>query len=549
MIRSLLIGALLTSPWLHATDPTPEQAACIRADHGPEGRILARYPVQDQDGLGTCYANAGALLIQHHLGLSATPSYHHMALAQAFHENRPGASLVNRAVGGPMTLASEGGRICSAVAGAREVGFCRATSFGLDTIRFREDLDPQGGDPIGIQAYIMLELGRFFEENETRALLQGRTRDGWQQVQRRLAQGFANRAAECHGGENADVRKGRYVARRFLRRLAQELDCDEAESRLGGTAEERQRLLAQVFPQGIQAPPASDALQEAASFLAPYIRQAEGYRRHQYNDATHTEDVIHGMVTEPALFELFARRRGFSLPPRIADPLHLMGNRELPGDLAAWNVCHRSHTGIDRELLEDALSPLCHLNWGTAPIRDEDSRFASSIVAALSSLGSENFRQRVTAFMTTLSPLCASEAQRNRASAANLSCTDAPVTSVASASWRVRRALCEGRMVGVGICTDFMVGSNPNTQFCQNRSRGVPGHGMHAITVIGHRGAENAREYLVQNSWGRHCPENIPGIRCERDGHGPTGRWWVQEALLFNNSVSTAIMEGAPTVR
>ena len=112
--------------------------------------------------------------------------------------------------------------------------------------------------------------------------------------------------------------------------------------------------------------------------------------------------------------------------------------------------------------------------------------------------------------------------------------------------------VCAGRAVALSVCTGFFKATTPiDSKFCDNDVPGVVDHDRHAVTLIGHRpGPSGKRQFLIQNSWGNSCPftqhedSTYPAalvglVECELSPGGlPTGRFWVEEDLLFNNTYS-----------
>lgn len=112
----------------------------------------------------------------------------------------------------------------------------------------------------------------------------------------------------------------------------------------------------------------------------------------------------------------------------------------------------------------------------------------------------------------------------------------------------------EGRAIGVTICTDFLKDPKANTQYCQKKSN-IPNHVM---TISGYRCIKGKVQYELVNSWGaEHCPVEAvedkksgkkvyrnSALECELDEDGnPTGKYWVNESSLINNSRDLSVVE------
>ena len=109
---------------------------------------------------------------------------------------------------------------------------------------------------------------------------------------------------------------------------------------------------------------------------------------------------------------------------------------------------------------------------------------------------------------------------------------------------KVVDAINENRAMGVSVCTSFLEDPNAKTDFCRKAGKGVEGHSMHSMTLSGYRCVEGKIEYEVLNSWGSsYCPVTEEGktknnaFDCVTDKYGnPTGRFWVKEDVLVDST-------------
>ncbi len=104
-------------------------------------------------------------------------------------------------------------------------------------------------------------------------------------------------------------------------------------------------------------------------------------------------------------------------------------------------------------------------------------------------------------------------------------------------------AIKENRALGVSVCTSFLVDPSIKTNFCKTAGNGVEGHSMHSMTVSGYRCVNNKIEYQLTNSWGsQYCP--VPDgqlknevFECNLDkDRNPTGKFWVTEDVLVDST-------------
>ncbi len=643
-------------------------------DYCRESRITPMPAMQDQDGLATCYANVAALLLQNRLSnqrirrqeetyqrelaaweaeesqrlreqpadvpvttqprprpehprppAAAPPiSYQHLSLIQLLDKRQSTAATdefgLTRQVG-PTTrvLETERGMVCAPLESASRHGYCTAQSFGHDATE----------DTVNVQRYVLLELGRFLDEQSGNDLILNLARDVdyARSVRDRLAFQLASRNVLCRPqpGERPVDTKARFIARRMLTRLAHGLASGNPYY-AGLSPEQRQQVRERLFTNGnpTQGPssqayksfmqillglPGQTCAVERAKRLDPEARcggpisWAEGYRARDYNETSDDSRIPRENVeSDEALVWRLMRDMGLDLPAPPEFPTH---NTHIAADLAAWNICYRTHFGVDRATLEEALAPLCHSSDVTTVATGQQYQLADQVVAALQALQRLDATTRVQAFMDIAAPNCRASAAANRPNVGDIRCDQVRMPSqdlaLDGVTDRILGALCSNRAVGVEICTDFMTNgasARVNTHFCTSRGAGVPGHGLHAVAVVGHRSVSVADprtgamrrqdQFLVQNSWGAHCP-GAQGIQCEvrrcteshpvkchapvcdpmnpesceppvctqavasvcetvvcplgeRCAGTPTGRWWVGQSLLIQNSIATTVI-------
>jgi hypothetical protein len=131
----------------------------VLAQQCADGRTsvaMNNFPVQDQDGLGTCYANAMGVVLQGSLGLSAPISYQQLAIAHASRMSNVNTPLINKDSKDLYPYAGEGGWACPTFEAAKAYGFCPASDFPLDV--------HGGSDGGSIQESIITEVGRSIDQ-------------------------------------------------------------------------------------------------------------------------------------------------------------------------------------------------------------------------------------------------------------------------------------------------------------------------------------------------------------------------------------------------
>ena len=111
-------------------------------------------PVQDQDGLGTCYANVAALMVQNKLKLPEPVSYHHLALVKA--DQKRGRDLINEKASGDIEYKGDGGNVCRLLNTIKKKGFCEARYFSIDY--------HQANDQIQLQNKFITSFGKMLDQ-------------------------------------------------------------------------------------------------------------------------------------------------------------------------------------------------------------------------------------------------------------------------------------------------------------------------------------------------------------------------------------------------
>lgn len=196
-------------------------------------------------------------------------------------------------------------------------------------------------------------------------------------------------------------------------------------------------------------------------------------------------------------------------------------------------------------------APTCQLTAST-PLSSEQLAQAESLISALEQLATNQLDPQA-AIVNILSPVCATQMQQ-RANQYSNNCVELNINSIETASMAKESTvaeLCEGRAVGVSICTGFFKATTAiDSKFCEDDNAGIDDHNFHAVTLIGYRSGPNGRrQFLIQNSWGNTCPfrKHVGGVpaalkdlvECESKSDtdsSSTGRFWVDEDLLFNNT-------------
>jgi hypothetical protein len=108
---------------------------------------------------------------------------------------------------------------------------------------------------------------------------------------------------------------------------------------------------------------------------------------------------------------------------------------------------------------------------------------------------------------------------------------------------KVLNNISTNRALGISVCTAFMDNPAARTNFCQTPVQGVEGHSNHEMTISGYRCKNGKVEYQILNSWGKYsgCPVNDgdknSAIECSLDKEGNRdGKFWVKEDVLVDST-------------
>ena len=113
------------------------------------------------------------------------------------------------------------------------------------------------------------------------------------------------------------------------------------------------------------------------------------------------------------------------------------------------------------------------------------------------------------------------------------------------------RNINQNKALGIGVCTSFFDNPDIKTNFCKDAGDGVEGHSYHEMTISGYRCVEGKIEYEILNSWGGHCIINNndgvtfknKAVECQQDEYGnPTGVMWIKEDVLVDSTLDISVV-------
>lgn len=492
----------------------------------PQQKELPAMPVHDQDGLGTCASNTAALMMQHNLGLAESPSYFQLSLT---YSGLKESNFFIKDSDNNDRVFNWGAHICDVLKSAKDNGYCDHSVFELDAVGRQ--------DPTWEQQHFLENLSRFLNSNASgiEELKQNLSDSEFRsQARQRLASLFLERSRTCQESFP------RFVARRGLERFKEWL----TPKRTQGTLEEQvryDRLWISTFnPDGT---PQNQALEHYEYFLF-----VEGKNLLDSNGGISSLD--------PNL--LPAERRFGEM---YSSALSISGlNFDLPytqmyqSDFDAYSVC-RGNDFVSAGTLLLSQAPQCVDNSSESEINGFLSQADNILNNLMSYLNTDLDPQ--AGLVNLISPRCAVQMVNNKNNSA-IRCENQAINNDSQADRaknRITDHLCRDKAVAISMCTGFfkaeaLIDSN----YCKNDVPGVVNHGRHALTLIGYRTVGEKKQIKIQNSWGATCPfiqnaaNAIPAgllgsVECELDEEGsPTGRFWVDEDLLINNSYQLSFM-------
>lgn len=566
--------------------------------------LLDEAPVQDQDGLGICYASAGSLLVQHGMGSKKPLSYHMMAISLATATNH---SFENGNIFKPYSkpgksLAMDGGTICSAIKSVKQTGICEAWTFPLDLHGV--------SDPWNRQLKIMEAYGDFIDKAAVQA---GRLNEtGWKALEAALAEQIRSNQKDCK--LKSEERFLKHLAEQIpknlydginryqfhIDRLEKELrdpkvtDRTTKETHLKNSRD-WQRLYKGVADTVLRKEPVGRNPDRARYVLTPAALQVLREQVPSYMRAlgsrdfskTNTVNEVNYNVTLPdmeaplaALYRHAAQAGGVtqrSLPSIFERDVFTTWSALKAH--SSLGVCELKLDPVDVSVLTipELIAPICDGVVRPNLTVDGAAMDAEAIVTALKQTTRPHLLGRTNPLLNLLAPKCIEQLSPSMAKLKNLQCESVSLHPVAaqddpditedfakeSASRRLAKSqdwvmqrLCKRQPVAVDICSGFLQNEgSADGEFCKN-SIGNPNRkdSNHAVVIVGYEVLPNKQvRYLVQNSWGRNCPFGNARVaagknaECEKDEIDEnTGRFWISDRVLLSNSYKLNSVPRAP---
>lgn len=572
-----------------------EANSCLRPGKKVE---LKQFAVQDQDGLGICYANSASILLQHAMGWEKPVSYQQLALGHTnYTRSWFNGQRITNSTGKPGDkYAGEAGNICKSVEAAKQYGVCDGHSFKFDV--------HNGQDPWSMQEKLLLAYGEVIDYMG--AVHDDMNSARWDKFSKVLASRIYNKKKEC----KKDPAK--FMADKIAQMMPAHL-----KQRI---ASYEQRI--EKWKEELKTATANDVqrLNNNIKFAREWIVEFQDILRFVSESKTGVNPDVKVYTLRPKAVEEINRVASIyasklnadfvstststsvsgKLPlPSIESPLAIMyraarnmganfsiesekdafsDEKSLEMALSVHRILSLCKDTLDEEMLAGIDVPAmlemrCEgIVEGTDPVMNSAIKDANNIVDVLRRNRMDTFGSKMATMFDLLAPGCQRQMQQTKPSLDKIRCESVALANVAvvaslkdqtimakensakrlkhSQTWMTER-LCSNQPVSVDVCTDFMQKPGFNdTDFCARREtvQGKDLHANHTMAVVGYEVQSNKNvRYLVQNSWGRACPFTNPAIaagkdaECEKDANGKlTGRFWISDKVLITNTMQLA---------
>jgi hypothetical protein len=495
----------------------------------PTAKTLSLLPVHDQDGMGTCASNTAALMMQHNLGLAKSPSFMQISITQSATDSENGDDFFFTDDGGKERVFNWGANICDVIESASKNGFCDYDQMGFNFVGTT--------DPRGTQQAFLVSVSRFFDQKEgsIRALKsQLNNPQTRAEAERRLAYFFSLSDSTCN------VPPQEYLARRALSRMKVMWESYLVAPATNMQKTAARKLLDTAFHANGE--PKAAALDYYKVFLSSESALEQRLDTVEQSNATATG--LPGAMAESTFMRWWGEKNNI-----VTNSIPGTTTNFYVSDWRAYAPCRRPE--IVRTLDKFLSAPFCEVP-PTAALSPQVTAQEQQLVNSLQRLANNQLDPQA-GLVNMLAPACAAQMSQ-RANDYSDNCKAENVNNDSQESAAKEKAIkeiCAGRAMGLSICTGFFKSTTPiDSKHCDEDEPGVADHGRHGVTVIGYRPSSTGkRQFLVQNSWGNTCPfrqhpdNAVPAalqnlVECEVTSGAtatPTGRFWVEEDLLFDN--------------
>lgn len=566
-MKIYLFWTLLLSINLQASDPP----TC----GGVNSKTVMNFPIQDQDGLGTCYANATSVLIQGALNTSTPVSYQQIALVHSIKTSENQQLISQAGYGG------EGGWSCVAFEAAQDYGYCDANTFSFER--------HSSTDPSWEQSKLINSYGKILD-SLVESSAQNKKKN-WEDIEKNIRNIFAQKSKDCHLTEEAFFEKkiSEYFPRLVLEKIAAaeeniELDKKSTPPVQNDELVKELAIWKDFKSKHLKSTPTPDGgeklslLTQVPVELKEEIKKSLQLLKSKDQKSFKALDAISMDLVSPSAIFIKNSMEGVSLP-FIENLEQEQTGRKLLGDIYVKRLkCEDPSVLSSLEDLETEnifKAPQC-LNYDglqETEIRELET-IAKNLTDHLKNVEQRSYSDRALAFLDLIAPNCKAQMEEKKRLLKNKKCNSFVFNDnstvgrrgeaispgknhnekkAAAIRW-ANQHLCQKRPIAVTVCTEFMDEQTDrvNSNGCRNRpprDQSRP-HADHVMSIVGNKVGENGKtKYLIQNSWGPTCGvENSinKGIECETQENQPnnfTGRFWIDEDLLFDNTWNLNVIE------
>jgi len=523
-----------------------------RFSYFDQGEVLSSFKIQDQDGLGSCYANALTAAIKVSHRDHPDVSYLHASLQGSIqtYENK-GRKLFDRQ---KSEVFNEGGWVCETFNGLkRSGGACSGVGSGLENnLHQKSLLNSLAGfidyfqSSTGSKADLIQKLRRLFEEAVfLRRKLKKECTD-----QKEL--GFAPIEIIDQNLRNFLFTSHKSHCEKPLKEAIKKLYTDSTLL----SPDYMDGEFHSTFIKKMRSTFSSSSVQQSLSKFHVMFEKKIFYR---------SEDVINPVFNEIEKYikaSVTDKRCTKELIFPQSDRYQIFEEIYLQNLKSGFSDCENQD---DANIFER----ITHSRLMSEEFYCLPSELHLSTQEMISHLGSlnqylgDNFLDKLTIpgqlnsfdqLMEILMPRC--RKRENLVPLNNLNCTEESFSNYASGvrvkkyQEKILSALKEKKGVTVSFCSTFL--KSPTftpTNFCQINPNPIDDHSNHAMSVTGYRCINGKLQFQLLNSWGKTCP---PGanqnyrndyMECELDSRGrPSGKLWVNEDVLFDSTIGVSVV-------
>ncbi|MBY0518439.1 MAG: hypothetical protein K2P81_16125 [Bacteriovoracaceae bacterium] len=554
----------------------------------PGAEADLKFEVQDQDGLGTCYANSSSMLLQGSLKLEKPVSYQQLAISQSILNQRESRNIFERLIGSNRgqvvkgeSYAAEGGYACKTLKAAQEFGLCDAELFNLD-MHGREDSVGRQGALIKSFRSLIEKFGESAKNLDEKA---------WSNITKNLAEMVYKKKTSCAQGDDEFIEEQlknqfpSFVLKNIegIKGALGELDpikekdiLEEAKIKLKVWEKLKNEVL-KSSPQpdgGIQWSLKDLELSKLNALIPAWkgaYQKSNSAGSDYFTPKNEVIELPSGSSPIQLLFDLIPKTDDQAFEQARTNSTNDFTGTLLVKDIFALRGACQDD--LDSEMiknlnLEKLQKESCFFVSpdSSGPVKDA-FELSKNLTNVLKETKLDKFDDRMTALLKVLAPMCAAQIESRKDSLKDLVCTSISFNTnmETDKGWRVKaegekeekvaqgkkwavQRICNGTPVNVDVCTEFMRTNVKDTNFCKDRPKETTTtkHGNHAMAIVGYKidQAGKAR-FLVQNSWGRKCPfpKESTEYQCEKKDGAFTGRFWIDENLLLRNTFDLSSYE------